>query len=899
MDEAANAAANAALGTTYVINCASGEYCKHSEGLEIKKPGHHCTKCKKPIHGHLCGHQDVEMGPITCFSCVPPDGVDSPTSKEDETSKEDDERAVADQRKTKRKPPKGALRRGVGALISPLVNKLHPAELVTSVIKNQQNGERLTGCRVVTRKLIKVKGKEQMCIVMTHEKFGDKQIHCSEYYAKCTAEGPSDKFFVVDAAKRGRKSVKKAPPKPVTDNAIDDFEVEGIPLGSKEVDESVYAGKDNREDIERIRQLGFDVDDDKDPNPDNIPDHAKTKTKTTPKRGPGITNLYDDQNWSKPLDCERMRKYDTNDPPKLRGKYSSDDLKHVDLITGYFLFFPYLFFQNVVVSQTSKKLVESNHRSLTVKEFVVFLGLIFYMATLDGYSMREFWDKSNPSMEKGAPWRFTGYMGEHRFNCIKKHITLTDVSPPTAFVDKFWEVRQMIKEWNQNMRDHYVPSWANCLDESMSIWWQRWTCPGWMFVPRKPHPFGNEYHTIADALTMIIWGIELVEGKDEPKEVVRKYDKECKKLKSKTLPLMMRIMEPIFNTGKVVVLDSGFCVLKAIAALRVKGVFAQALIKKRRYWPAKVPGDLIDYYLDPHEIGDTECIQGYIEDPCNIDTSSRVPYNIFCMKDADYTMKIMSTFGKLDILTEGRKKTARTITNKGSTNEIVEFEYTQPFAYHFDFRHCVDDNNHLRHSRPSLEETWTTHRWVLRVFAFLLALSEVNYFLALRFWVWPATGEKKLTLHQFRKKLALSFIHNNLETPTTTYKISVPTPSPENKNTPPSSGSGTKRYYTRRRQPISKKHELLTAPKDATCWLGPPHNKWSMNKKNYYGQFACSKQTTEQCRDKKSRKCNRTYCACNPGAWICKNCHIDHVVDVARDEFMTDYDENAQKIINF
>ena len=194
-------------------------------------------------------------------------------------------------------------------------------------------------------------------------------------------------------------------------------------------------------------------------------------------------------------------------------------------------------------------------------------------------------------------------------------------------------------------------------NKSMSIWWQRWTCPGWMFVPRKPHPFGNEYHTIADALTMIIWGIELVEGKDQPKdtEVVRKYEVLDKKLKSKTLPLMMRIMEPIFNTGKVVVLDSGFCVLKAIAALRVKGVFAQALIKKRRYWPAKVPGDLIDYYhLDPNEIWHTECIQGYIEDPCNTDTSSRVPYNLFCMKDADYTMKIMSTFGKLDTAKNSR-----------------------------------------------------------------------------------------------------------------------------------------------------------------------------------------------------------------------------------------------------
>ena len=356
----ANAAANAALGTTFVINCASGKYCNLSSGPEIKNPGHHCIKCKTPIHNYLCGHQDVDMGPITCFTCVPP------------------------------------------ALISVLVNKLHPAELVTSVIINPQNGERLTGCRVVTRKLIKVKGKEQMCIVMTHDKFGEEQIHCSEYYAKCTAEGPSDKFFVVDAAKRGRKLVKKAPPKPVTDDATNDLE--GIPIGSKEVDDSVYASKDNREDIDRIRQLGFDVDDDKDPNPDNIPDDAKMKKKRSRSiSGPGITNLYEDQKWSQPLDCERMRRYDTNDPPKLKGKYSSDDLKHVDLITGYFLFFPYLFFQNVVVSQTSKKLVESNHRALTVKEFVLFLGLIFYMATIDGYSMREFWDKSMPSMEKGAP----------------------------------------------------------------------------------------------------------------------------------------------------------------------------------------------------------------------------------------------------------------------------------------------------------------------------------------------------------------------------------------------------------------------------------------------------------------------------------------------------------------
>ena len=39
-----------------------------------------------------------------------------------------------------------------------------------------------------------------------------------------------------------------------------------------------------------------------------------------------------------------------------------------------------------------------------------------------------------------------------------------------------------------------------------------------MFVPRKPHPRGNEYHTVACGLSGILFAIELVEGKDEPRQ---------------------------------------------------------------------------------------------------------------------------------------------------------------------------------------------------------------------------------------------------------------------------------------------------------------------------------------------------------------------------------------------
>ncbi len=43
-----------------------------------------------------------------------------------------------------------------------------------------------------------------------------------------------------------------------------------------------------------------------------------------------------------------------------------------------------------------------------------------------------------------------------------------------------------------------------------------------MCVPRKPHPQGNDYHSIADAdndgTKPIMWCVKLVKGKDRPKK---------------------------------------------------------------------------------------------------------------------------------------------------------------------------------------------------------------------------------------------------------------------------------------------------------------------------------------------------------------------------------------------
>ena len=89
---------------------------------------------------------------------------------------------------------------------------------------------------------------------------------------------------------------------------------------------------------------------------------------------------------------------------------------------------------------------------------------------------------------------------------------------------------------------------------------------------------GNEYHSICCALSGIMYWIELVEGKDRPPELgLPEYSS-----LGKTAGLMLRMCQSIYHSGKLVILDSGFCVLKGIIELKKVGVFASALIKKHQ-----------------------------------------------------------------------------------------------------------------------------------------------------------------------------------------------------------------------------------------------------------------------------------------------------------------------------
>ena len=99
-----------------------------------------------------------------------------------------------------------------------------------------------------------------------------------------------------------------------------------------------------------------------------------------------------------------------------------------------------------------------------------------------------------------------------------------------------------------------------------------------------------------------------------------------------------------------------------------------------------------------------------------------VAYHVFCMKDPDYLMKLMTTYGTLD----PTDKRARRKFKRGGVMETKEFMYMEVVANHFLYRHQVDDNNNRRYAPMSIDRTWATKYWPDRCFAWYLAVPEVN-----------------------------------------------------------------------------------------------------------------------------------------------------------------------------
>ena len=185
----------------------------------------------------------------------------------------------------------------------------------------------------------------------------------------------------------------------------------------------------------------------------------------------------------------------------------TEDNLYLQLFEGLF---PTDYLETVLLEETNKSI---EGEPVTYRELLCWIGLWIIMSTCDGSDRCSFWSNKNPDIFEGCHFCLQQFMSRYRFEGILTAIKYTNNNPP-AYKDRFWEVHQLLESWNNNMATNFIPSWINAIDESMSKWINEYTCPGFMFVPRKPWAFGNEYHDARCCESDILWQVDLREGKD-------------------------------------------------------------------------------------------------------------------------------------------------------------------------------------------------------------------------------------------------------------------------------------------------------------------------------------------------------------------------------------------------
>ena len=161
---------------------------------------------------------------------------------------------------------------GKGAEVSCLIKFLHPSELIMKAYPNPLNQQRLENCITLCQDVKKIKQKEQLSLIVTHNDFKDDNGELLELYAvkrhfKVENEGDPDYFFDAVAKDDNEQAEEEVLPQVINDEVmgVNDGGPQNLAVALNEV---------------------VDIDDDNEPAPENVPTPGvSTTTVLSPEWG--------------------------------------------------------------------------------------------------------------------------------------------------------------------------------------------------------------------------------------------------------------------------------------------------------------------------------------------------------------------------------------------------------------------------------------------------------------------------------------------------------------------------------------------------------------------------------------------------------------------------------------
>ena len=267
---------------------------------------------------------------------------------------------------TRKMAPRRKLRCGIGAQCWVYLKYMHPQKEIREFYKNWTSQDKMRDLLVIGREVRSVRGKQKMCVLFRHSSFENVTLYCTKQYGgHVVKEG--DEAGIFDRVANIQLPIEE-PPQQVEEATNDDGD---------EIPEGIFnlTGA-NSEDICHVRNLGFTVDDDNDPAPENIPDNQP------------VPNTNQTWGWNG-IDYRAQANVINVNPTLSHGLPNlQPDPDSLSLASLFMTFFPTTFLFDIILKATNKNINEAQ-KVITKGELLKFIGIWLFMAITSGFPRRD------------------------------------------------------------------------------------------------------------------------------------------------------------------------------------------------------------------------------------------------------------------------------------------------------------------------------------------------------------------------------------------------------------------------------------------------------------------------------------------------------------------------------
>lgn len=214
-----------------------------------------------------------------------------------------------------------------------------------------------------------------------------------------------------------------------------------------------------------------------------------------------------------------------------------------------------------IYSQTSNTKKRTSWKESTPEDIKKWFGLLFLFGIVRKYNVNEYWT-NDPLL---GIYSVSKIMGHHRFNSIRKYISLYDRRKKADFekiyppLDPFYKFRFLLEHINDVCRKAYVPERELSVDESMISYQGIHRLK--VYIPRKPTKWGFKAFVLSESSTGYLCHMILNEGhkRGEDEDILSKR-------------IVLEILHGFEHKGFRVYMDRWYTSADLLSELKKRGI---------------------------------------------------------------------------------------------------------------------------------------------------------------------------------------------------------------------------------------------------------------------------------------------------------------------------------------